>query len=66
MSDRKSVWDLADEEVAFWRSFIAWWEAKEDRPATLRMRQALARAERRRQALENGSHAPILKRRVHH
>jgi hypothetical protein len=35
----------AYEEVAFWRGFIRWWEAKEGRAATPRMREALASAE---------------------
>jgi hypothetical protein len=41
---------LADpdlDEVAFWRRFIAWWEAKEGRPATPRMLDALAYAQAR-------------------
>lgn len=36
------------DEVAFWRRFIAWWEAKEGRPATPRMWEALAHAQARR------------------
>ena len=35
----------AEEEIAFWRDFIEWWETKEGRPATPRMREALAYAE---------------------
>lgn len=42
------------DEVAFWRRFIDWWEAKEGRPATARMREALAYAEERR-ATEHGT-----------
>lgn len=40
----------ADDEVAFWRGFIDWWQAKEGRPATARMRDALAYAEAKQQA----------------
>lgn len=38
------------EEVAFWRGFIRWWEAKEGRPATARMREVLAVAEAQKDA----------------
>ena len=49
--------DIVEEEIAFWRGFIGWWEAKEGRPATLRMREALAYAEAKR-----GPHADTLSR----
>ena len=48
MYDRKRSLSLADEEVAFWQGFIEWWEAKEGRPATPRMLEALAYAESKR------------------
>ena len=49
--------DSVEEEIAFWRGFIGWWEAKEGRPATPRMREALAYAEAKR-ALRDGSKRP--------
>ena len=52
MSEPKDALCLADEEVAFWRGFIAWWEAKEGKPATPRMREALAYAQYKRSEAE--------------
>ncbi len=54
MSTQETETDPDLDEVAFWRRFIDWWEAKEGRPATARMREALAYAEERR-ASEDGT-----------
>ena len=43
-----------NEEIAFWRGFIGWWEAKEGWPATARMREALAYAEAKRELRDDG------------
>lgn len=49
------------DEVEFWRRFIAWWEAKEGKPATARMRDALAYAlERRDKAAEDSASEPTI------
>ena len=48
MSKRKTRQERgAEEEVAFWRDFIHWWEATHNQAATARMREALRLAERR-------------------
>lgn len=47
----------AEEEVAFWRKFIHWWETTHDKPATDRMHEALRLAERRL-ALACGADVP--------
>jgi len=36
-----------DEEVAFWRGFIAWWAREKATPAPARAWEALKRAQRR-------------------
>ena len=36
-----------DEEVAFWRGFIAWWAREKAAPVPARAREALKRAQRR-------------------
>ena len=48
MPNSKDPAELVEEEVAFWRRFIDWWEQKEGRPATQRMRDMLAYAEAKR------------------
>jgi len=47
MSDGHAPDGLAEEELAFWREFIAWWARKKDTPVPVRAWEALARAERR-------------------
>ncbi|MEA3277989.1 MAG: hypothetical protein U9Q81_22425 [Pseudomonadota bacterium] len=39
--------DKIEEEIAFWRRFIQWWEQRHGTPAPKRMRDALVFAERR-------------------
>ena len=42
---------MADDEVAFWRGFIAWWMRERAAPVPTRAREALARAEQRQRVL---------------
>lgn len=51
MPPPKDTTDPVEEEIAFWRGFIQWWETKEGKPATQRMRDALAYAEAKRDLL---------------
>ena len=46
-SAERAVERRMEEEVAFWREFIAWWEAKEGRRADARILDALHHSERR-------------------
>ena len=52
MSDTNPALHLLDEEVAFWRGFIAWWAREREGPVPERAWDALVRAEAKRCATE--------------
>jgi hypothetical protein len=52
MHEQTPAVDQADEEVAFWRSFIEWWAREEKGPLPPRAWEALDYAERKRRDLE--------------
>ena len=50
------------EEIAFWRRFTGWWEARYGTPAPKRAYEALAHAERR---ARDPAHRPESQARLH-
>jgi hypothetical protein len=53
VSDTEPAIALLDEEVTFWRGFIAWWAREREGPVPKRAWDALSRAEAKRCAMQD-------------
>ena len=47
IKEKQPIADIVDKEVQFWINYIAWWEAKYNKPATPRMLDALGSARKK-------------------